>query len=503
MSTTDDRIQSILIVGRDAAAWLAAAMLARRLSPASCAITVLEYPRPEPDPFSVSTLPSFHRLNAVLELDEAGLMRRTRATFKLGCEFRDWYRVGDRYFHAFGSLGAKLEAVTFHHHWLRLREAGLEPGVEDYSVSAVAARCQRFAHPSADPRSVLSLLSYGHHFDAAHLAMHLRENAIGRGVTALCGSADDVAIRNSGGFIEGIHRGDGERLRADLYIDCDAPWGVLSRGAEMAHVDWSRWLPCDRAIAVRVAGTDEPLPCSRATAGPAGWLWHTPLQGFVDAGYAYSSRHCTDDDARSVLMSQLPSPPAESRAYRLRAGRPAKFWNGNCLTLAGSALDPLESTSLHLSQTGIARFLSLFPVQRLSPPDIDEYNRQTALEYDGIRDLLVLHYIASARTEPFWAECRQVELPETLRTRLELFRQSGRLARFDEEHFSEDSWLSVLLGQHVVPATHDPLADLIDLPNVQSAFGKMRGAIRDAVETLPRHTDYLRTMCAASLEGPG
>jgi tryptophan halogenase len=498
-----ERIQSILIVGSDACAWLAAATLARRLSPAFCAIRVLESPRPAPRALSIATLPSFHRLNALLGLDEAVLMRQTRATFKLGCEFRDWYRPGDRYFHAFGSLGAKLEAVPFHQHWLRLHESGLDPSFEDYSVSAVAARRERFARPSTDPRSVLSLYSYGHHLDAERLAAHLRKFSTAHGVTTLRGSADDVAIRSSSGLIEGICQTAGRILSADLYIDCDAPWGLLGRGADSESLDWGRWLPCDRAIAVSIACIDEPPPYSRASAGPAGWLWQTPLQGAAEAGYVYSSRHCSEEDASAFLASRLPGPAlGEPRAFPLRVGRPETFWSGNCLTLAGSALDPLESTSLHLAQTGIARFLSLFPVRRVSPPDIDEYNRQTALEYDGIRDLLILHYAASVRVDPFWNDCRAAEAPDTLRTRLELFRRCGRLVRFDEEHFSEDSWLSVLFGQHVVPESHDPLADILDLPKVQNAFGKMRDAIRDAVETLPRHADYLHTNCAAAGRGP-
>jgi tryptophan halogenase len=491
-----ERVQSIAIVGGGAAAWLAAATLARLLKPEFCAIRVVDTPRAAAGAFSEVALPTFHRLNGLLGINEADLLQRTRGTYRLGARFSDWGRQGDRYFHTFSPIGARLEAVPFHHYWMKLRGLGDPTGIEEYSIATAAAKMLRFAPPGPDRRSVSSLYSYGYHFDAGLLAGYLREYAQAHGVTRVDRDVVQVHLRGEDGFIDALQLDDGSRVRADLYIDCGGTEGpLLGQTAATGNEDWRQWLPCDRAVGVACASASHPPPYSECMARESGWAWRVPMQGRIDCGYAYSSHHVGDDEARATLLSELPGETlAEPRRLRLAQGRPAKFWDKNRILLTGSILEPLESTGLHLVQTGITRLLTLFPVCRYSPGDIEEYNRLTIMEHERIRDFLILHFKATQRGDsPFWDHCRGMEIPDTLRTKLELYRDSGRIAMFDEEHFGEDSWLSLLLGQNIDPQDYDPLADVLDVGEVRAALLHMRSLVRDAVGALPGHSQYIET----------
>jgi tryptophan 7-halogenase len=494
-----ERVQSIAIVGGGgAAAWLAAATLARLLKRSFCQICVVEPPRAAAGAFSEVALPSFHRLNGLLGINENDLLQKTRATFRLGAQFVDWGRLGDRYFHTSGAVGAKLDAVPFHHYWLKLRELGDPTRIDDYSTATVAARTGCFARPVLDRRSVLSHYTYGYHFQAGLLAAYLREYSQAHGVRRLDRSVVAAQLRGEDGFIEALQLDDGSRLRADLYIDCTgaASGGGLCRelrSPDSDWQDWRRWLPCDRAVGITYTNPGDAKPYSESAALGAGFRWRIPLQHCIDSGYAYSSRHISDDAAAAGLLSDLPGAAlAGPRILSLSPGRPAKFWSKNCIALTGSVLEPLESTGLHLVQTGITRLVTLFPVSRFSPSDIDEYNRLTAMEHERIRDFLILHFKATQRSDsPFWEECRRMEIPDSLRAKIELFQHCGRVAMFDEEHFGEDSWISLFLGQNLDPQDYDPLADVLDIGDVRAALLRMRSMIADAVATLPTHSRFL------------
>ena len=496
---SEDRIHSIVIVGGGAAAWLAAATLARRLKSDFCDIRVIENAHDGTAVVSEVALPSFHRLNSLLAIDENDLLRKTRGTFRLGAQFTDWGRPGDRYFHTYGSFGAKLDAVPFHHYWIKLRRAGDPTSIEEYSTATVAARTRKFAHASLDRRSMLSLYSYGYHFHAELFAAYLREYAQAHGVTRVVRTIVDVQLRAADGFIDALQLDDGSRLVADLYIDCGVPGTLFGRPRSDAFEDWGHWLPCDRAVGALSESVEDPAPYSDCAAQSAGWRVRTPLQGCLDSSYAYSSRHLSDDEAVATLCRDLPGKAlTEPRFRRLSAGRPLRFWDKNRITLTGGALDTLESTGLHLVQTGITRLLTLFPVTRYSPPDIEEYNRLTTTEHERIRDFLILHFKATQRSgAPFWDDCRALKVPDTLQAKIDLFRRCGRIAMLDDEHFGEDSWLALFLGQNLEPQDYDPLADVLDEGEVKAALSHMRSMIADGVKNLPTHANYVERHCSA------
>jgi tryptophan halogenase len=496
-----ESIRRIVIVGGGTAGWMAAAAMARLLSGGVSAIILIESDEIGTIGVGEATIPPIRTFNDMIGINEDEFLARTGGTFKYGIEFVDWTRRGHRYMHPFGKFGADMEGVSFHQLWMRL---GADAGtLEDYNLNAVAARLGRFERPSRDPRSILSTLNHAFHFDAGLYAAYLRSLAEQRGVTRREGKVAGVSLRGEDGFIEAVTLAGGERIEGDLFIDCSGFRGLLIEEAlETGYEDWSAWLPCDRAIAVPTAsGPDDPLPYTRATARSAGWQWRIPLQHRVGNGLVYSSRDQSDGDAAAELLANLDAEPlADPRFLRFTTGRRRKAWNRNCIALglASGFMEPLESTSIHLVQAGISKLFALFPDSNFDPVLAAEYNRLTDIQTEQIRDFLILHYKATERSDtPFWRRCRDMAVPETLQRKIDLFRAQGRLFRYEDELFSEASWLAVLIGQNVIPRRYDPLADTLPEDELRQTLARMKAFIRNTAEKLPHHGDYVRRHCSA------
>ncbi len=498
------RIREILIVGGGTAGWMAAAILARRL-PRHLSIRVIESPEIGTVGVGEATIPPIRLFNQALGLDESEFLRRTQGTFKLGIQFRDWSRPGRTYFHPFGVYGVHAEMGALHQHWLKLREAAqgeAECGsFEEYSLNTELARLGRFTRPVAEGDWPRSVFSYAFHFDAALYAEYLREYAQARGVVRIERKVVNVELRGEDGFIQALQLDDGDRLVADLFIDCSGFRGLLIEQAlHVGYEDWTHWLPCDRAVAVPCESAGELTPYTQSTARAAGWQWRIPLQHRIGNGYVYCSRFISDDEAASTLLANLDGAPrAEPRVLRFTTGRRRKLWSKNCIALglASGFMEPLESTSIHLIQKGLTHLIDLFPDRHFEPALIDEYNRTAIAEYERIRDFIILHYKANARVEPLWSECRNMPIPAALAHKIEQFRSSGRVVQYDADLFATPNWLAVLLGQQIWPAHHDPLVDQRDASELRHALAHMRVKIREAAEAAPRHADFLAHYCQA------
>mgnify|MGYP000356642398 CR=1 FL=1 len=343
--------------------------------------------------------------------------------------------------------------------------------------------------------SPLSRIAYAFHFDASLYAKHLRAFAEARGVARHEGKIADVSLHAETGFIEGVTLSDGRRIEADLFIDCSGFRGLLIGQALGAGFDdWSRWLVCDRALAAPCENARPLTPYTRASAREAGWQWRIPLQHRTGNGYVYSSAHITDDAAAAALHAGLDAPAsAEPRFLRFKAGRRRRFWEKNVVAigLAGGFLEPLESTSIHLIQAGVSKLIALFPDKRFDPVLAAEYNRLTAMQFEQVRDFIILHYKAVERDEELWRAAAAMPIPETLERKIALFRESGRIFRFEDELFGESNWLAVLLGQGVTPRRHDPMADALPFDAVERHLAAMRRTIAAAVEAMPTHEHFL------------
>jgi tryptophan halogenase len=491
-----DKIGSIAIIGGGTAGWIAASTLARVFRRNGPTITLIESSEIGTIGVGESTIPPIVSFNRWLGLDEGQFIRETNATIKLGIEFPDWYRLGHTYFHPFGPVGAPLDMVAFHHFWLRRRQQGDTTPFTDYSLNTIAAQMGRSPVPAGDPNNPNARLAHAYHFDASLYAALLRRQAEAGGVRRIDAKIVDVRLRGEDGFIRGVTLADGSSLDADFFIDCTGFRGLLIEGALKAgYEDWTRWLPCDRAVAVPCTGNGQLEPFTRATAREAGWQWRIPLQHRTGNGYVYSSCHISDDEATTALMRRLEgAAEAEPRTLRFTTGHRRKFFYKNCLALglAGGFIEPQESTSIHLIQSGISRLIGCFPDLRFDPSGPAEYNRLTTMEYEQTRDFIILHYKAIQRDDtPLWRECAAMAIPDSLTYKWEQFRSSGRITITSDELFTPASWAAVALGQEIIPERYDPLADLIDDATVNRQLDNLRHQAKRIATSLMPHRDFL------------
>ncbi|HKE94407.1 MAG TPA: tryptophan halogenase family protein, partial [Povalibacter sp.] len=451
-----------------------------------------------------ATLPHIRFFNNRIGINERDLMAKTQATFKLGIEFVDWARIGDSYIHPFGAYGSKIAGVPFHHYWLRRALQGDSTPIDAYSLPIVAARQGTFALPAEDPTSLMSTFGYAFQFDASLYAAYLRTFAEERGVQRREGKVVDVRLRGEDGWIQSLLLEDGSTIEGDLFIDCSGFRGLLIEQAlKTGYDEWTRWLPCDRAVAVPSQNVGPLTPYTRATAREAGWQWRIPLQHRTGNGYVYGSNFISDDEAAQRLLSRLEGKAlAEPRFLRFVTGRRRKTWNRNCVAigLAGGFLEPLESTSIYLIQIAVTTLIDyLTDSSTFDPRIVDAYNQWMEMEYDRVRDFLILHYHATERSDtPIWNYCRTMSVPDSLVHKMELFRHRGRVITYKDGLFLEPSWLAVYFGQRVMPTGYDPLADAADGAELEQRLRTMRERVSDAVARMPRHEEFLSAYCPAT-----
>ncbi len=499
-------LKRIVIAGGGTAGWMTAAALSSLLDPKDVSVTLVESDEIGTIGVGEATIPDIINFNRMLGLDEAAFMKATQATFKLGIEFVDWARRGDVYFHPFSHHGVDMKGIDFHQYWLRNRAEGAPHPIQDYSLCAVAGKHNRFALPAADPRSLLSFIRYAYHFDATLYARFLRQYAEARGVKRVEGKIQEVILASESGYIEGL-RLDGERtVPGDFFFDCTGFRALLiAKTLGVPFVDWSRWLPCDAALAVPCAHAGPLLPYTRATARTAGWQWRIPTQRRTGNGHIYCREFMSDDEATSILLANLDGEAlAAPRPIRFTAGRRESSWEKNCISIGLSAgfLEPLESTSIYLIQEGISRFIALYPDASLPEVVRGEYNRHMRQEFEQVRDFIILHFCATERDDtPFWNHCRTMQIPDTLRHKIELFREAGRVFRYEDELFSRPSWVAVLLGQHIVPERCDPIIATLPAADVRESLDSMRAAMSQAAQAMPSHEEFIARYCRASLAG--
>ena len=503
---TDNSIRSIVIVGGGTAGWMAAAAFAKVLGP-RYDIRLIESELIGTIGVGEASVPHLKAFNNLLQIDEIDFVRKTQGTFKLGIQFHDWGRIGSTYVHGFGTaIGRDLGLLPFHQYWIKARQAGRAADIGAYSLNTLAAPRGRFMASASDvpPSSPLANIAYAYHFDAGLYARYLRAYSEARGVRRTEGLIEEVVLAPESGFVTAVRLKDGEVVAGDLFIDCSGFRGLLIEEAlHTGYEDFSHWLPCDRALAVQSEKVGPPTPYTRSTAREAGWQWRIPLQHRTGNGYVYSSRHISDDEAAAVLLRNLDARAlSDPRPLRFTIGRRRKCWNRNvvALGLASGFMEPLESTSIHLVQSGISKLLNLFPRQGISEVLVDRYNAQLAFEFDRIRDFLVLHYHATERDDSaFWRQCRDMSVPPELQATIDLFRDSGRFFRNADEMFAEISWVQVMLGQGILPKAYHPLVDQVADADMYRFIEGVGQTIARCVDAMPDHQAFIDRFCAAEV----
>ena len=491
----EQRVRRIVIAGGGTAGWMAAAAIARTLG------HIVELTLVESDAIGTigvgeSTIPPLVTFNRLIGINEAEFMRATNATFKLGIMFDDWKDVGESYFHSFGLTGKDHWSAGFQHFWLRGLERGHEQPYDDYCLELMAAREGKFAQ-LPDER-----MNYAYQLDSTLYAKFLRGIAEANGCKRVEGKISQVELDGETGNIASLVLEDGTRIDGDLFLDCTGFRALLIGGAlGVGHDDWTHWLPCDAAIALQTESVGPAVPYTRAMAHDAGWQWRIPLQNRVGNGIVYDSRHLEKDAALQRLLGNIAGKVlTEPNFLRFGAGTRQKQWHRNCVAvgLSGGFMEPLESTSIHLIQRAVLRLIRMLPLREISERDVAEFNDQQMTDVVQIRDFLILHYKATNRRDSdFWKYCGEMPIPDSLEHKIELFRETGRVFRRNEELFVENSWVQVMMGQGIMPRAFHPIAAKLTDEELGALLANIRQSVSHTVASLPAHADYVAQYCGA------
>jgi len=490
--------QRIVVAGGGTAGWMTAAALARTLGDV-IDLTLVESDLIGTIGVGESTIPPIVLFNRLLGIGEAEFMRATQATFKLGIKFENWKDVGESYFHSFGTTGKDHWSAGFQHFWMHGLTKGHVHSYDDYCLELKAALEGKFAH-LPDER-----MNYAYQLDSSLYAAFLRKIAESEGAKRIEGKIAKVELDGATGNIAALCLDGDRRVEGDLFIDCTGFRALLIEGALHAgYDDWSHYLPCDSAIAVQTSSVRPPVPYTRAIAHDAGWQWRIPLQHRQGNGIVYCSRYLDKDAALDRLLGSVEGEVlTKPNVIGFTTGARRKQWHRNCVAvgLSGGFMEPLESTSIHLIQRAILRIVRMLPNGKVSERDIAEFNDQQFADMYQIRDFIVLHYkVTERRDSPFWRHCAALSIPDSLEQKIELFRETGRVFRRNEELFVENSWVQVMMGQGITPKTYHPIAAKMPPNELEIFLGAQREAVARTVAGLPDQQSYLAYYCPAKKE---
>ena len=492
-------IKKVVIAGGGTAGWMTAAALSKLMG-TQLDITLVESESIGTIGVGEATIPTlvfFHRL---LGIDEAEFLRETHGTYKLGIRFENWRDVGKDYIHAFGTTGKDCWACGFQHFWMRAKQLGLAGDFGDYCLERRAAEEHKFTHlPNIG-------LNYAFHLDASRYAAYLRKFSEKFGAKRVEGKIDQVQLDPDTGFIRGLKLDSGKVLDGDFFIDCTGMRALLiEKALHTGFESWSHWLPCDSAVAVQTEAVEPPIPFTRSIARESAWQWRIPLQTRVGNGLVYASSYQSDEAARSQLLENVEGKTLrDPLLIKFQTGRRRKQWHKNCLAvgLSSGFLEPLESTSIHLIQQNIVRFLRFFPQTEIHQREVDEFNRQCEFDMERIRDFIILHYKVTDRADTeFWRHCRQMDIPDTLAAKIDMFHETGHVFREANELFV-DSWQQVMIGQGLMPERYHPLVDSMSEQELSGFINQIKGSIDKTVANLNDHNAYLANFMAGKITPP-
>ena len=438
--------RKVLVVGGGSAGWMAAAYLNAALNVGGqkvADITLLESPDVPRIGVGEATIPNINHILAVIGIDQREFMRRVDGTFKQSIKYVNWsHNNGEFYHHPFsryrpGPIDLSSRRWLMSNRSIPFTETvSAQPIICELGLSPQMMGNWDFGQP----------LTYAYHMNALKFADYLCELSTAKGVSHHLDHLVDVDMAENGD-IQAVHTRSGKRLEADLFIDCTGFAALLiEKQLGVKWVDCSQWLLCDRAATMHVPYEHyypgEVRPYTTATALSSGWVWEIPLQDKRSLGYVHSSAFISEEDAEKELRA-FEGPHSESldsRIVHFKVGHREKAWVKNCISigLAGSFIEPLESTGLYLSDLATVLLADHFPYGDDMQPLAFRFNRIMANRFYEILDFINMHYCLSRRTDTeFWREIQKPErINDRLKAKLDFWRvKPPSAADFEDQFF--------------------------------------------------------------------
>jgi tryptophan halogenase len=492
-------LDNIVIVGGDVTGWTVAAAIANALRGRKNTITLVDVPdliNFEPVQYTApSTLDFFRHIG----IDEDELIRQTGGTLRLGTGVH--YRNGatDHRILAFGKHGGTTGVVPFHHYVTRQRLAGVITNLNQFSATAMAARQGRVIRATDPGAEKMPPIDYGLNVNTEKLTQLLRGNATLNGTKVLRQGIDSVDLHPASGYIRQLKLADGSTLAGDLFIDCSGEAALLI-GATLgiAYEDWREYLPCSRTIAATTKSDHDNMPVHHIAAQDDGWISSTPMRYRAAHRFSYPPEFVSDDEAAARLQAHLGDFEADAfSTHEMPSGRRREMWACNCVAVGSAAafVEPLDLSTLHMTQRAAIRLAAMLPANPASPSLALEFNRRVGAEYESLRDFTHLHYVASFwRRSAFWREMATYKRPASLQQRIELFKSCGYVRSRDDDAWPLETWAAAMMSAEIWPDGYHPLLDTFDSQQLDQHFGRMRQAIAQAIARMRTHRDYLAAL---------
>lgn len=478
---------SVAVIGRDAELWLAAAVIRRALGASGVTVDAVELPSAIGPADAFATLPPLEALHNQLGIDEAALLRLTQGAYALGQNFADAAGALPPFLHAYGSAGTAIEGRDFFPFWLKARAYGMSVGIEDFSLTAAAARHGRLMLPD-DETERYGRADYGYHLPAPAYARTLRDVAGHHGVR-IHAAAEATPLLDAAGGIAAVALDGDRRIEADLFVDASGAEARLIGALGGPVQSWRAHFPAEQMLVAR-GGRFASVPVyAEVRASASGWTAILPGQAASHVRHVW----CGDGDPlrEAEAVSRLALGDAAVRP--LDPGRRARAWQANCVAIgaAAAAFDPVVGVELHAVQLGLILLLAHFPASPVFAAQRDEFNRLAASAFDRIRDFQSAHHAAARYPGAFWDAARAATVTPEAAHRIALFEARGEIAPYEDDSFDTESWRALLTGHGLRPQSWLPVVDRTDPEAMKAQFRRMLGYVRETVTRQPTHDSLL------------
>lgn len=496
------RIRKVVIVGRDAALWLAANVMWSSFHRIGLEIVAVELPSLLRAEDVIPTQRNQEAFHGLLRIQEGPLMAATQAVYSLGQRFSNFSEMGLSFLHGYGSYGLPLNRVPFHHYWVKARANGFKAAFDDFSLNGVAARQGRFFLANADTQAFAEC-DYAYHFGAEAYCQALKQVSLQRGVGHVTAAGlGEVSRDPANGYITAVGLANGQTVGGDFFIDATGADSLLLGAALGTDFEsWSPWFPCDRMLIASGPELATVPAFSQITAFRSGWVGQFPLRDRTAVRQIYASTELNPQAAlHNAATMALLRPGSEPIVRPYTAGRRRVAWSGNCVGIgeAAAVFDPMDGVGIQGILAGLSHLASLLPVDRNMAPECKEYNLNVISSFERIRDYQICHYKLNQRHgQPLWDHCREMAVPDSLAYKMELFAARGHLVEYNDETFVQDDWYAMFIGHGLIPRAYDPVVDQTPDGEVMQRFQQIMGFIKSRVDAMKGMDAYFTEERAA------